>query len=173
MSATRILGIDPGSRITGYGVVDFDHDRPRHVASGALAVHGDDLGGRLAAIFDALNAVIGEHDPSEMAVERVYLHRNPSAALKLGQARGVALLCGVNRGLSIHEYAPSEIKLAVVGRGQATKEQVQHMVRVLLALPRPPAEDAADALAAAICHGHVRTTTARIAAAAARAGARR
>ncbi len=166
----RILGIDPGSRITGYGIVDFAAHRPLHVASGCVKVRSEGLGDRLCEIHRAVDALVAEYRPLEVAVEQVFMHRNPAAAIKLGQARGAALVAAVGRGLELHEYMPNRIKQAVVGRGHATKEQVQHMIRVLLGLTEEPQSDAADALAVAICHGHMRETAARIARAAAGAG---
>ena len=157
----RIVGIDPGSRVTGYGIVDSHRNRLAHVASGVVRVHGETLAERLACIFAALGALLVEHEPAEMAVEQVFVHRNVSSALKLGHARGAALLAGVNGGLDVHEYMPNQVKQAVTGRGHADKTQVQHMVRVLLGLAESPMEDAADALAVAICHAHVRETGAR------------
>ena len=159
---TRILGVDPGSRITGYGIIDFDGSRLAHVSSGCIAARGDHLGERLRRIFDALSEVVAGHDPDEMAVESVFVHRNPDSALKLGQARGAALLAGLTRDVPVFEYSPNQIKQAVTGRGHAGKEQVQHMVKVLLGVARVPPQDAADALAVAICHGHIRETKARM-----------
>ncbi len=158
---TRILGLDPGSRLTGYGVVEVDGGRHRHVASGCVRLANPTLAQRLAAIFTALGQVIAEHRPEEMAVERVFVHHNVDSALKLGQARGVAICAGAVHGLALFEYAPREIKKSIVGTGSAEKAQVQHMVKMMLALPGKIQEDAADALAVALCHGHVRQTLAR------------
>jgi len=166
----RILGIDPGSRVTGFGVVDFSGGRARHVASGCLGARGEGLGERLRSIHAAVAEVVARYHPDELAVEQVFIHRNPAAALKLGQARGAALLAGVEAGLALHEYMPNQVKQAVTGRGHATKEQVQHMIRVLLGLAELPPSDAADALAVAVCHGHVRQTLGRIQAAAGKGG---
>lgn len=152
----RILGIDPGSRITGYGIVDLRARRVRHVASGCIHARGEGLGARLRRIFEALHAIVAEHRPGEMAAEKVFMHRNADSALKLGQARGAALLAGLTQEVSLFEYSPNQIKQAVTGRGHAEKEQVQHMVRILLGLAEAPPADASDALAAAICHAHVR-----------------
>ena len=159
------MGIDPGSRATGYGIVDSHRHRLAHVASGVVRVDGDTLAERLACIFATLGGLLAEHGPAEMAVEQVFVHRNVSSALKLGHARGAALLAGVSAGLEVHEYMPNQVKQAVTGRGHADKVQIQHMVRVLLGLLEAPPEDAADALAVAICHAHVRETGARRAAA--------
>jgi len=158
----RILGIDPGSRITGYGIIDFHQNNARHVASGCIHVAGRDLTERLRAIFDGITAVVDSEGPAELAVEQVFFHRNAASALKLGQARGAALMAGVTRGLPLYEYSPNEVKQAVTGRGHAAKDQVQHMIKMLLCLRELPASDAADALAVAICHGHTSQTMARI-----------
>ena len=165
----RILGIDPGSRITGYGIIDFHQNHARHVASGCIHVAGRDLTVRLRAIFDGITAVVDSEGPAELAVEQVFFHRNAASALKLGQARGAALMAGVTRGLPLYEYSPNEVKQAVTGRGHAAKDQVQHMIKMLLCLRELPASDAADALAVAICHGHTSQTMAHIRMSAARA----
>jgi crossover junction endodeoxyribonuclease RuvC len=162
----RILGIDPGSRITGYGVIDVSGQRLVHVDSGCLRVTGDDLGQRLHQIHRGIAEVVARHDPAELAIEKVFVHRNVGSALKLGQARGAAVVAAVAAGLTMNEYSPNEIKQAVTGRGHAQKQQVQHMIKMLLALPELPASDAADALAVAVCHGHVRDSRARLARAA-------
>lgn len=169
LKPVRILGIDPGSRITGYGIIDFHQNHARHVASGCIHVAGRDLTARLRAIFDGITAVVDSEGPAELAVEQVFFHRNAASALKLGQARGAALMAGVTRGLPLFEYSPNEVKQAVTGRGHAAKDQVQHMIKMLLCLRELPASDAADALAVAICHGHTSQTLARIQASAARA----
>ncbi len=154
----RILGIDPGSRITGYGIVDGDQP-PRLVAEGTLRLpRGAALAVRLGRIYAGVSELIAAHAPDEVALEQVFVHRNPDTALKLGQARGAALTACVNAGLEVAEYAPAQIKQAVVGGGRADKRQVGYMVRALLRLTATPAEDAADALAAALCHAHQRTS---------------
>ena len=158
----RILGIDPGSRSTGFGLVDFHGNRAVHVHSGTVAVKAADLAGKLRVIFDALGAVIDDFEPHEFAIERVFMHRNADSALKLGQARGAALLAASVRGMPVFEYSPNAIKQAVTGRGHAAKGQIQHMVRVLLCLTDEPQSDRADALAVAITHGHVRQTLRRM-----------
>lgn len=170
LKPVRILGIDPGSRVTGYGIVDFHLNHARHVASGCIQVRGADLTARLRAIFDGITGIIDSEGPAELAVEQVFFHRNAASALKLGQARGAALMAGVTRDLPLYEYSPNEVKQAVTGRGHAPKDQVQHMIKVLLCLRELPASDAADALAVAICHGHTSQTLARIRSSAARAG---
>ena len=148
----RILGIDPGSRITGYGVIDLHGARLKHVASGCIETAGDAFAERLADIYRGVQAVISRHRPAEAAVEEVFLSRNPQSALKLGQARGAAIAAAVGAGLGIREYAARTVKQAVVGTGRAEKAQVQYMVRTLLALDATPPPDAADALAVALCH---------------------
>ncbi len=158
----RVLGIDPGSRVTGFGIVDLDAQLSTYVVSGCIRVSGETLPGRLKCIFEELSEIIMLHHPDEVAVESVFMHRNAGSALKLGQARGAAICAAVVKLLPVSEYAPAEIKQAIVGRGRASKEQVQHMVKVLLNLPSSPQADAADALAAALCHCHTRLTLSKI-----------
>lgn len=148
----RVLGIDPGSRSTGYGLVETSKDGHRYVASGCVHTSGEVFAERLATIYRGVAQVIAEHAPSEFAIEEVFVARNPASALKLGQARGVAIAAAVGAGLAVREYASRTVKLAVVGSGRASKAQVQYMVRALLGLRELPAADAADALAVAICH---------------------
>ena len=154
MTAIRILGIDPGSRVTGVGVVELEGHSLRHIHSACIRAGEGELGSRLAAIYRGVSGVIQDWEPQSAAVERVFLASNPHAALILGHARGSAMLAAVNHGLPISEYSALEIKRSVVGTGSATKEQVQHMVRVLLGMDYKPPVDAADALACAICHLH-------------------
>jgi len=154
----RILGIDPGSRITGYGVIESEGNTSRYVSSGCIRISGDDWGGRLGTIFAELGTIITEFKPDLFAIEQVFMHRNADSALKLGQARGAAICAGVAQQLACFEYAPRSIKQAVVGKGSASKAQVQHMVQVLLNLNASPQEDAADALAVALCHAHTSKT---------------
>jgi crossover junction endodeoxyribonuclease RuvC len=156
-AVTRILGIDPGSRVTGYGVIDSDGRRSVRVASGVIrtAAAGDGaFAGRLRAIFDGMSAVVAEQRPQVVAVEQVFLHRNADSALKLGQARAAALCATFDPGLPVHEYAARSVKQAIVGSGGADKSQVAHMVAVLLGWREPLLEDEADALAIALCHAH-------------------
>ncbi len=151
----RIIGIDPGSRITGYGVIDADRGRLRFVACGVVKTTiGYPFSHRLNEIFDGINEVVQVHGPVSAAIEDVFLATNPRSALKLGHARGAAVVAVMQNGLSVFDYSPRAVKQAVVGYGQAEKEQVQHMVRVLLALSGAPSADAADALAVAICHAN-------------------
>lgn len=151
-SRRRVLGIDPGSRSTGYGLVDDRQDGLRYVASGCVRTSGAVFAERLATIYRGVGQVIAEQAPSEFAIEEVFVAHNPAAALKLGQARGVAIAAAVGAGLGVREYASRAVKLAVVGTGRASKAQVQYMVRALLGLADLPTPDAADALAVAICH---------------------
>jgi crossover junction endodeoxyribonuclease RuvC len=153
----RILGIDPGSRITGYGVIEVQGAHSRCVAEGVIRLSGDPLEQRLLQLLTGLRALIAEHRPVEVAMEQVFVKRNVASALVLGQARGAALCAVAETGLPLHEYAPASIKQAIAGSGRAEKSQVQRMVKVLLNLPALPAEDAADALACALCHAHGRT----------------
>jgi crossover junction endodeoxyribonuclease RuvC len=148
----RVLGIDPGSRITGYGVLELGAAGASYRASGCIRPSATAFVDRLGEIYRGVEALIIEHAPDEIAIEDVFMARNPASALKLGQARGAAIAAAVAAGLPVTEYAPRTVKLAVVGTGSAAKSQVQHMVRVLLRLSGTPAADAADALAIAICH---------------------
>ena len=160
-----ILGLDPGLRHTGWGVVAAHDQHLRFVACGA--VHSDaaqDLATRLGGLYRGLAAVIAGHLPGEAAVEETVINRNPLSSLKLGHARGVVLLAASHAGLAVHEYAAKQVKRAVTGTGNAAKEQVQMMVRFLLPGSGSVGADAADALAVAICHAHFRAGRARIAA---------
>ncbi len=160
----RVLGLDPGSRTTGYGVIEYRTGQWWHVAHGCIAVPpGSAIAARLRRIFEGLTELIALHRPAEVAVERVFVNRNVDSALKLGQARGAAL-CAVPHELAVFEYAPRAVKLALVGSGAAEKPQVAHMVRTVLGLEGRLAADAADALAVALCHAHSRQL-ARLAAA--------
>ena len=161
---TRILGIDPGSQRTGVGIIDVDAaGKVRHVFHAPLVLlSAGDFPSRLRRLLDGLTALIVEHRPDEVAIEKVFMARNPDSALKLGQARGAAIGAVVLRDLPVHEYAASEIKLAVVGRGSAEKTQVQHMVGLMLGLSGKLQADAADALAVAITHAHVRASAKRL-----------
>lgn len=161
-AAIRLLGIDPGSRITGYGLIELDGARSRHIASGCIRTDSHQpVSERLKTIFEGVSRVIQDYQPLEAAAEAVFMHRNPDSALKLGQARGAALCAVVMAGLPVSEYAPRAIKQAITGGGAADKQQMQRMIALLLALPEPPPADAADALAVALCHGHTRQTLRR------------
>lgn len=161
---TRILGIDPGSQRTGIGIIDVDGaGRVSHVHHAPLVLLGaEDFPQRLRVLLDGLTAVIATWQPDEVAIEKVFMARNPDSALKLGQARGAAISAVVLRDLPVHEYAAKEVKLAVVGRGSAEKTQIQHMVGIMLNLHGKLQADAADALAVAITHAHVRATANRL-----------
>jgi crossover junction endodeoxyribonuclease RuvC len=161
----RILGIDPGSQTTGFGVVDVDGTRTVAVRWGSIRTRGEHSA-RLRAIFSELEAVVRELEPAEIAIESVFLHRNADSALKLGQARAAALCATFRAALPVFEYAPRHIKKAVVGSGGAEKSQVQRMVRMMLGLRGDIEPDAADALAAALCHAHARVARATLAKAA-------
>jgi crossover junction endodeoxyribonuclease RuvC len=164
MTTLRVLGIDPGSRVTGIGVVEADGQVLRHIHNECIRVGEEDLGLRLARIYRGIIDVIDQHKPDEVSLEQVFLAKNPRTALILGHARGSALLAAVHRQHSVFEYSALEIKRAVVGTGRAAKDQVQHMVKMLLGLKVNPANDAADALACAICHIHTRQMAMRISA---------
>jgi crossover junction endodeoxyribonuclease RuvC len=150
----RILGIDPGSRITGFGIIEIQRRQAVYVGSGCIRMQSKSMPSRLAEIYTGLNQIIEQYEPTVSAIEQVFMYRNAASALKLGQARGVAIVACVQGGLLVHEYAPTQIKLAVVGKGHADKTQVQHMIKVLLSLSNTPQADAADALAVALCHAH-------------------
>ena len=149
-----ILGIDPGSRLTGYGVVRQTGQKFEYIASGCIRLTLNDIPDRLKQIFDGVSEIIQQTQPDVFAIEQVFMARNPDSALKLGQARGAAIVAAKNAGLEVFEYSARQVKQSVVGTGAADKTQVQHMVATLLALPAAPQADAADALAIALCHGH-------------------
>jgi crossover junction endodeoxyribonuclease RuvC len=150
----RILGIDPGSRYTGFGIIDLVGDQASYVASGTVKSLDGDFPDRLKHIFESMGEIVREYRPDVVAIESVFMHKNAGSALKLGQARSAALCATFEFQIDVFEYAPREIKQAVVGTGSASKDQVQHMVVSLLSLQGAPASDAADALAAALCYGH-------------------
>ena len=158
----RILGIDPGSRLTGFGILDFDGDTPAYVSSGTVKSTDGGFADRLRQIFEAIGGIMNEFNPDIVVIESVFMHKNASSALKLGHARSAALCATFEHKVEVFEYAPREIKQAVVGTGAATKEQVQHMVVSILKLDGTPAPDAADALAAALCHGNQHRVHARL-----------
>ncbi len=160
---TRILGIDPGSRITGFGIIDSDGRRSVHVASGCIRTGVDALPARLKVIFAAVQALMIEYRPVAVAVEQVFMARNADSALKLGQARSAAICATFDTGPEVFEYAARAVKQAVVGIGHADKAQVSHMVAVLLNHRVALEVDAADALAVALCHAHTRPLQARLA----------
>jgi crossover junction endodeoxyribonuclease RuvC len=155
MSREIILGIDPGSRATGYGIVSWEDNRLHFVNAGIIRPYTDlTFAERLERLYSGLKEVIDRHNPTVSAVEGVFQSVNARAALLLGHARGAVILAAVHGRLPVFEYSPMTVKQAVVGYGRAEKTQVQHMVRILLNLSKKPARDAADALAVAICHAH-------------------
>ena len=154
---TIILGVDPGSRITGYGIIQV---QPNHahtfLAAGCIRLEKEDLGGKLRQIHHVLAELIQTYAPTEAVFEQIFLDKNPGTALKLGQARGAAIAVAAVHALSIHEYTARQVKKAIVGYGAADKQQMQHMVKFLLKLETTPPVDAADALGAALCHAYMR-----------------
>jgi crossover junction endodeoxyribonuclease RuvC len=151
----RILGIDPGLRVTGFGVVDREGQRLAYVTSGCVRTRdADEMAARLATLLEGLGEVIASSRPDEVAIEKVFVNMNPQTSLLLGQARGAAFSAAVLARLPVAEYTAGQVKQAVVGKGRAAKDQVQEMVTRLLRLPGRPSPDAADALACAICHAH-------------------
>jgi crossover junction endodeoxyribonuclease RuvC len=155
----RILGIDPGLRRTGWGLIESEGNRLIYVACGSVETgERDELGTRLLAIHDGLIAVIERYQPQEAAVEATFVNTNAAATLKLGQARGIAMLVPAKAGLAVAEYAPNVVKKTVIGAGHGEKSQIRMMIGVLLPKADPQSEDAADALAIAICHAHHRTS---------------
>ena len=151
---SRILGIDPGSRVTGYGIVDEDGGQFRYVDSGCIRTGQQTLPKRLKVIFQSVRQLADQYQPTAIAIEQVFMHRNADSALKLGQARAAAMCAVFEQEVEVFEYAARQVKQALVGRGGADKSQVQHMVKVLLKLTANPQMDASDALAVALCHGH-------------------
>ncbi|PKM11866.1 MAG: crossover junction endodeoxyribonuclease RuvC [Gammaproteobacteria bacterium HGW-Gammaproteobacteria-3] len=159
---TRILGIDPGSRITGYGVIDYSAAGARYIASGIIRVQADYFPDRLKEIYQSLTAVVEMYRPEQMAIEQVFMHKNAASALKLGQARGAAICAMQSADLPVFEYAARQIKQALVGKGGAEKNQVQHMVKILLSLQGELQVDAGDALGVCLCHAHYQQTERRL-----------
>lgn len=158
-----LLGIDPGSRITGYGIIEEIGSQCKYVASGCIRIQDGPLPERLARIFQGINTVIEMYSPQSVGIEQVFMARNADSALKLGQARGAAIVAAVNHGLEVSEYSARQVKQAVVGKGSAEKSQVQHMITSILKLDKTPQADAADALAVALCHSHTRASLVRMA----------
>lgn len=154
MSAKRILGIDPGSRVTGFGVVDFERDTPTLVEAGVIRTGDGEFNDRLKVIYDEVGALVARFAPDCVAVEQVFVHKNAGSALKLGAARSAAICATFTTAPALAEYSPREIKQAVTGTGAATKDQVQHMMKIILRIPGKLPSDAADALAVAVCHGN-------------------
>lgn len=158
----RILGIDPGSRRTGFGIIEARGDRVSAICHGVIKTGNGTFPERLGLIFTGIRDLVSEYRPDQSAVESVFVSHNANSAIKLGQARGAAITALVNGELAVAEYSPRSVKQAIVGRGGADKAQVEHMVRVLLGLRETLAEDAADALAVALCHFHTQSTVDRI-----------
>ncbi len=159
----RILGIDPGSRATGFGFIEVRNDKAICIGHGVIRTGSGEFPDRLGVIFAGIRDLLREYQPQQVAIESVFISKNPSSALKLGQARGAAICAVISEGLKVAEYSPRSVKQALVGRGAADKNQVQHMVAVLLQLRERLEEDAADALAVALCHQHTSETLARMA----------
>lgn len=153
-----ILGIDPGSRLTGYGVIKKHSNKIDYLGSGCIRLGSGELPSRLQTIFAGVSEIITQFKPQEFAIEQVFLAHNPSSALKLGQARGAAIVAATNHQLPVFEYSARQVKQSVVGTGAADKSQVQHMVQAILKLPGKPQADAADALAIALCHANTQQT---------------
>jgi crossover junction endodeoxyribonuclease RuvC len=159
----KILGIDPGSRITGYGIVEKVGNRLVHVDNGAIFTDSaKDFSLRLQRIYQGLTEIVDRYQPDAMAVEQIFFAKNVQSALKLGQARGAAIVAGVNAGLPVFEYTAMQVKSAVVGHGHASKDQVQKMIKALLSLPEVAQEDASDALAVAVCHANSATLSQKL-----------
>lgn len=159
---TKILGIDPGSRITGYGVIEQHGQKMHYIASGSIRVNSDYFPDRLQQIFKSLVEVVALYQPDQMAIEQVFMHKNADSALKLGQARGAAICAVQSAGLPVFEYAARQVKQALVGKGNAEKAQVQHMVKILLGIQGDLQIDAGDALGICLCHSHYQQTRLRL-----------
>ncbi|WP_395341821.1 crossover junction endodeoxyribonuclease RuvC [Ningiella sp. W23] len=157
-----ILGIDPGSRITGYGLIKVVANKAEYLASGCIRVQDESLSARLHNVFTGVSEIIRQFSPTEFAIEQVFMAKNADSALKLGQARGAAIVAATNKSLPVAEYSARQIKQSVVGIGAADKTQVQHMVTYLLKLTKTPQADAADALAVALCHLHTEQSLIRM-----------
>lgn len=159
---TRILGIDPGSRITGYGVIEDSAGGAKYIASGIIRINADYFPDRLKQIYENLVQVVELYRPEQMAIEQVFMHKNADSALKLGQARGAAICAVQGAGLPVFEYAARQVKQALVGKGNAEKNQVQHMVKILLGIQGELQIDASDALGICLCHSHYQQTERRL-----------
>ena len=167
----RILGIDPGSRKTGYGIIECQGQKSQAISFGTINAGSGDFPTRLKIIFQSISKLIDEFQPDEFAIESVFVSKNAGSALKLGQARGAAICAAVNIDLPVGEYAPREVKQALVGKGSAEKSQVAHMVGLILGISEKIPEDAADALAIALCHNHSSSGQQRLATAIGKQGA--
>ncbi len=162
MPTKRILGIDPGSRITGFGVIELkDNHAPICLMGGSVRLTATDMPSRLARLFVEIQEIVKQFKPTELAIEQVFVQKNVASALKLGQARGVAIAAVMSASVPVYEYAARQVKLAIVGKGNADKSQIQHMIQILLNLTHPPQADAADALAVALCHSHTMSSPLR------------
>ena len=158
----RILGIDPGSRLTGYGLIENTPQGYKYLASGSIHIKADYFPDRLKQIFDGILEIVNNYHPEQMAIEQVFMHKNADSALKLGQARGAAICAVQTQGIPVFEYAARQVKQAVVGKGAADKLQVQHMVKLLLNVQGQLSLDASDALGISICHAHYQQTALRL-----------
>lgn len=159
-----ILGIDPGSQKTGYGLINYVSGKAQYIASGVIRMNSKTpLPERLGVIFDSVTTIIEKYQPQEFAIEKVFMAKSADSALKLGQARGAAIVAAVTQALPVAEYEAKKVKQSVVGTGAADKHQMQHMVRTLLKLTQTPQEDAADALAIALCHANTQASLIRLA----------
>ena len=158
----RILGIDPGSRLTGYGIIEGTGNSYRYIASGCIRTQAEYFPDRLKEIFDGIATIVEHYQPECMAIEQVFMHKNADSALKLGQARGAAICAVQTTGLPVFEYAARQVKQAIAGKGNADKLQVQHMVKILLNLQGAMQIDASDALGISICHAHYQQTAQRL-----------
>ena len=158
----KILGIDPGSINTGYGIIESKGNHNKHVENGVIKVKGETLAEKLKIINIEVTAIIETFKPNEIAIEKVFMHRNADSALKLGQARGAAITACAMNNIPLFEYSANQVKQACVGKGHAKKEQIQHMIKILLCLDKNPLSDAADALAIAICHANSRESLIRM-----------
>lgn len=161
--SVRILGIDPGSRKTGYGIIDADKTSSQHVDSGCIYVKGESFPERLGYIFREVTELIAQYHPAELSIELAFVNKNIDSAMKLSQARAAVICAAVNADLRVNEYTPKAVKSAVVGTGNASKEQVQHMMSMLLKLEKGLQEDQADALGIALCHAHNRGLEGKVA----------
>jgi crossover junction endodeoxyribonuclease RuvC len=159
---TCILGIDPGSRVTGFGIIEDTPQGMRYIASGCIRSDAEDFPGRLKLIFEGVASIAAQYQPDELAIEQVFMHKNADSALKLGHARGAAICAAQAAGLPVFEYAARQVKQALVGIGSAEKQQVQHMVKILLGLNGTLQTDAGDALGICLCHAHYRQTQRRL-----------
>jgi crossover junction endodeoxyribonuclease RuvC len=152
----RVLGIDPGSINTGFGIIDSKGNHSKHIDNGIIKITGESLADKLKIIHNGITELIKEYQPDEVSVEKIFMNRNADSAIKLGQARGVAIAACAIKDIAIYEYTANQVKQATVGKGHAAKEQVQHMIKILLCLDKQPTADAADALAIALCHANSR-----------------